>query len=103
MRGLTRGKRPPVYSERQREKLRAAGRFNSQLMDFVRPHVQPDVATIELDRLVAEYTRDHGHTPACLGYKGYTKHICNLQALQVADMATCRHSLQRRPSPLAPG
>ncbi len=76
MRGLTRGKRPPVYNERQREKLRAAGQFNAQLMDFVRPHVQPGVTTNQLDRLAAKYTFEHGHTPACLGYKGYPKHIC---------------------------
>lgn len=74
--GLTRGKRPPIYNERQRAQLREAGRFNAQLMDFIRPHVQPGVRTGELDRLVAEYTRDHGHRPACLGYKGYPRHIC---------------------------
>ena len=77
MRGFTgRGKRPPIYNERQREKLRAAGRFNAQLMDFLRPHVQPGVTTGELDRLAYEYTIDHGHKPACLGYKGYQKTLC---------------------------
>ncbi|MCA9029017.1 MAG: M24 family metallopeptidase, partial [Planctomycetaceae bacterium] len=76
MRGLTRGKRPPVYNEKQREKLRAAGQFNAELMDVIRPHVKPGVTTESLDRLAAEYTLDHGHTPACLGYKGYPRHIC---------------------------
>lgn len=77
MRGLMRGKRPPIYNERQREKLRAAGRFNAQLMDFIRQHVQPGVTTGQLDRLAYEYTIDHGHKPACLNYKGYTKTICS--------------------------
>jgi methionyl aminopeptidase len=77
MRGLIgRSKRPPIYSQRQREKLRVAGRFNARLMDFLRPHVQPGITTGELDRLAYEYTIEHGHKPACLGYKGYTHTIC---------------------------
>ena len=50
--------------------MRAAGRFNAQLMDFLRPHVQPGVRTDSLDRLIHEYTLQHGHNPACLGYPG---------------------------------
>jgi len=76
MRGLTRGKRPPIYNERQRAQLREAGRANARILDFVRPHIQPGVTTGELDRLVGEFTREHGYKPACLGYKGYPKHIC---------------------------
>ncbi len=50
--------------------MRDAGRFNAQLMDFIRPHVQPGITTGELDRMIYQYTRDHGHVPACLGYPG---------------------------------
>jgi len=39
-------------------------------MDFIRPHVQPDAETGMLDRMIYEYTMDHGHIPACLGYNG---------------------------------
>ncbi len=56
--------------ESEREMMRAAGRFNAQLMDFIRPYVQPGVRTDRLDQLVHEYTLDHGHKPACLGYRG---------------------------------
>ena len=63
-------KQPPIYNAEQRECLRAAARFNSQLLDMVRPHVQPGVQTGHIDRLVYEYTMDHGHIPACLGYNG---------------------------------
>jgi len=56
--------------------LRAAGRFNGQLLDFLRPHVREGVTTNTLDRMAEEYTRDHGHIPACLGYKGFPKTIC---------------------------
>lgn len=74
-RSKTKGK-VPIYNEDEREGLRIAGRFNAQVMDFLRPHVQPGITTIELDRLVYEYTLDHGHTPACLGYKKYPNSIC---------------------------
>ncbi|MCA9035748.1 MAG: type I methionyl aminopeptidase [Planctomycetaceae bacterium] len=74
---LSRRKPIPLYlEEEQREGLRAAGKFNAQLMDFLRPHVKVGVTTDELDRLANQYTLDHGHTPACLGYHGYPKTIC---------------------------
>lgn len=70
----------PVYNEEEREGLRNAGRFNAQAMDFLRPHVQPGVTTAELDKLVHDFTLDHGHTPATLGYqvgsRVYEKSIC---------------------------
>ena len=50
--------------------MRAAGRFNAQLLDVVRPHVKPGVETRELDKIIHEFTLDHGHIPACLGYGG---------------------------------
>ena len=56
--------------EEEREMMREASRFNAQLMDFVRPHMQVGAKTEDLDQLIHEYTLDHGHTPACLGYPG---------------------------------
>ena len=67
----------PLYLlEEEREGLRAAGRFNASLMDFLRPHVVEGISTDKLDKLALTYTRDHGHIPACLNYKGYPKTIC---------------------------
>ncbi|MFN9038979.1 MAG: M24 family metallopeptidase, partial [Planctomyces sp.] len=67
----------PLYlTEEEREGLRTAGRFNASLMDFLRPHVVEGNSTDKLDRLALTYTRDHGHIPACLNYKGYPKTIC---------------------------
>lgn len=75
---LTKKKKPiPLYlNAEERDGLRAAGRFNAQLMDFLREHVQEGVSTDRLDRLAHEYTLDHGHKPACLGYLGYPRTIC---------------------------
>lgn len=68
--------RPSILNADERDKMRAAGRFNAQLLDYLRPHVREGVTTGELDRLAHEYTRVNGHVPACLGYHGYPKSIC---------------------------
>ena len=70
-------KKPPLYRKpEEQEGLRAAGRFNAQLMDHVRPHVKPGVTTDDVNTIVHEFTLDHGHTPATLGYHGFTKSCC---------------------------
>lgn len=56
--------------ESEREMMRAAGRFNGQLMDFIRPFVRAGITTGKIDQLIHAYTLDHGHIPACLGYAG---------------------------------
>ena len=67
----------PVYlDEEERDGLRAAGEFNSQLLDFLRPHIKEGVTTNEINALAHQYTLDHGHVPACLGYRGYPKSLC---------------------------
>ena len=60
--------------------MREACQFNAQLIDFVRPHVCAGIKTQKIDQMVYDYTMDHGHTPACLGYPGehsaYPKSSC---------------------------
>ncbi|MBX3452585.1 MAG: type I methionyl aminopeptidase [Planctomycetaceae bacterium] len=69
--------RPVLYlTEEEREGLRAASRFNASILDMVRQKIGPGMTTLELDRMVNEYTLDHGHRPACLGYRGYPRTIC---------------------------
>lgn len=67
---------PPVLNAGEQESMRCAGRFNAQVLDYIRPFMQPGAVAGELDRLIHEYTVSHGHTPATLGYKGYTKSCC---------------------------
>lgn len=69
-------KKIPLYDAEDRDGLRAAGKFNAQLMDFLRQHIKPGVTTGVVDRIVHDYTVDHGHTPACLGYSGFPKSAC---------------------------
>lgn len=63
-------------TESGRNSMRAAGRFNAQLLDYVRDFVKAGITTAEIDRLVHEYTIKHGHIPATLGYMGYTRSCC---------------------------
>lgn len=70
-------KKIPLYQASEDvERLKKACSFNAQLMDFLRPHVKEGVTTAEIDKLANDYTLDHGHTPACLGYHGYPNTIC---------------------------
>ncbi|MHC2066020.1 type I methionyl aminopeptidase [Bremerella sp. T1] len=70
------GRRHLQLVDSERDAMRIACQFNAQLMDFVRPHVKAGITTEALDRMVHEYTLDHGHTPACLNYQGYPKSCC---------------------------
>lgn len=59
--------------ETDRQAMRAAGRFNAQLMDAIRKLIRPGITTDSLDKFVETYTRDHGHVCACKNYPGGTK------------------------------
>lgn len=70
-------KKIPLYTrDEDIEKLKAASHFNARLLDFLRPHVKAGTTTAQIDKLAHDYTIDHGHTPACLGYHGYPNTIC---------------------------
>lgn len=53
----------------KRQGLRAAGRFNAELMDYIRPQIKAGISTAQIDELVHDYTVKHGHVPAPLGYE----------------------------------
>lgn len=60
----------------EREAMRIAGRFNAQLMDYIRDLIRPGITTGEIDQLVHQYTVERGHRPATLGYQGFPKSCC---------------------------
>lgn len=70
------GHRHPLLTEVERGAMRQAGQFNAQVLDFIRPHIRAGITTGQIDRLVHDYTRDHGHEVACLGYQGFPKSCC---------------------------
>ena len=71
-----------IKTPQEIQKMRIAGRLASELLNYIKPFVQPGITTNELDRLCHEYTVDmqqcipaplnyapHGHAP-------YPKSIC---------------------------
>ncbi|ERP38675.1 type I methionyl aminopeptidase [Chitinivibrio alkaliphilus] len=69
-------KNPLIKSADEIEKMRAAGAFNASLMDYLRPFIVPGISTEKINSLAHEYTLDHGHRPATLGYHGFPKSLC---------------------------
>ncbi len=70
-------RKAPIYkTDDELGGLRKASAFNAQLMDFIRPSVSAGITTDKIDKLVHEYTLDHGNIPACLGYSGFPKSVC---------------------------
>ncbi len=65
-----------VKPPREIEGMRRAGIFNGELLDYIRPFVKAGTSTETINRLVHDYTVSHGHTPACLGYRGFPKSVC---------------------------
>lgn len=58
------------------ESMRKAGRLAAQLLDYIKPFVEPGVTTEKLDQLCHDYIVSHGAIPAPLNYRGFPKSIC---------------------------
>jgi methionyl aminopeptidase len=68
--------RIPIHPPSDFEKMRAAGQLAAKTLDHLTPMVAPGITTGELDERADEFMRDHGATPATLGYRGYPKSSC---------------------------
>ena len=56
--------------------MRKAGRLAAEALDYLADKVAPGVTTLALDKLVFDFTLDHGALPATLHYRGYRHSIC---------------------------
>ncbi|MCW5652369.1 type I methionyl aminopeptidase [Hydrogenophaga sp.] len=61
--------------------MRTACRLASEVLDYLTPHIQPGVTTLEIDRLAAEYMKQQGTVSATIGYQPqgyppYPGHLC---------------------------
>ncbi len=56
--------------------MRRSGRFNAELMEYLRPLIRPGLSTEDINGIVHEYTLRHGHIPAPLNYRGFPKSVC---------------------------
>ncbi len=76
MDGETDGRHIILHPYDHFEGMRAAGHLAALTLDMITPHVRTGVTTGELDRLIHDFTRDHGAVPATLNYRGYPKSSC---------------------------
>lgn len=76
----SRGHRVPklsmIKSPEQIEGIRASGVINTGVLDLVASEIHAGMSTLEIDKLVHDYTLDHGAVPAPLNYEGFPKSVC---------------------------
>jgi methionyl aminopeptidase len=65
-----------IHDDAAFEAMRKAGRLAAETLDFITPHVEPGVSTLELDDLCHNFIVEVGAIPAPLNYRGFPKSIC---------------------------
>ena len=60
-----------IKTPEQIEGIRRSGIINTGVLDLVEREIHAGMSTLEIDKLVYEYTKDHGGIPANLRYDGY--------------------------------
>ena len=72
-------KLPPrkvLRTPEQLEGIRESAKINTALLDFISGEIREGMSTAEIDRLVFQFTTDHGAIPAPLNYEGFPKSVC---------------------------
>lgn len=65
-----------IKTPEQIEGIRRSGVVNTGVLDLVAREIHAGMSTLEIDRLVYDYTVSHGAIPAPLNYEGYPKSVC---------------------------
>lgn len=63
-------------NKEQIDGIRKSCKLAAKSLEFIKPYVVPGVSTNELNDKLNVFIRDHGATPAPLGYCGYPKETC---------------------------
>ncbi len=69
-------KRKLIKTPEQIEGIRRSGEVNTGVLDLVAREIHAGMSTLEIDRLVYDYTVSHGAVPAPLNYEGFPKSVC---------------------------
>ncbi len=69
-------KRSLLKTPRQIEAIRRSAALNTAVLDHVAAHIREGMSTAEIDRLVYDFTTEHGGIPAPLNYDGFPKSVC---------------------------
>lgn len=65
-----------IKTEEQIEGIRRSGVVNSGILDLVAKEIKTGMSTAQIDKLVYDYTMDHGAIPAPLNFEGFPKSVC---------------------------
>lgn len=65
-----------LHSKEDFVSMRKAGQLAASVLDMISEHVQPGVATQQLDALCHEFILANNAIPAPLNYRGFPKSIC---------------------------
>ena len=65
-----------IKTAEQIEGIRQAGKLNTAVLDHVAAHIKEGMSTLDIDRLVYDFTTQHGGIPAPLNYEGFPKSCC---------------------------
>ncbi|WP_129735459.1 type I methionyl aminopeptidase [Parabacteroides goldsteinii] len=65
-----------IKTEEQIEGIRRSGVVNSGILDLVAKEIKAGMSTAQIDKLVYDYTTDHGAIPAPLNFEGFPKSVC---------------------------
>lgn len=65
-----------LYTPKDMEGMRVAGRLAAETLDMITEYVQPGVTTDRLDQLCADFVDQRGAISAPLNYRGFPKSIC---------------------------
>ena len=65
-----------IKTPEQIEGIRQSGIINTAVLDLVAKEIRAGMSTLEIDKLVHDFTIEHGAIPATLGYEGFPKSVC---------------------------
>lgn len=65
-----------IKTPAQIEEIRKSADLNTAILDHVAAHIHAGMSTAEIDKLVYDYTTEHGGIPAPLGYEGFPCSVC---------------------------
>lgn len=65
-----------IKTPEQIEGIRRSGVVNTGVLDLIAQEIKEGMSTAQIDKLVYDYTTDHGAIPAPLNYEGFPKSVC---------------------------
>ena len=60
----------------QIEGIRKSAKINTALLDYIAANIHEGITTAQIDKMVYDFTTDHGAIPAPLNYEGFPKSVC---------------------------